>query len=144
MSSQRNVLWLKIPFSTHNRKLKEQKRPYVCMTNLPDLRLVKCQTARIAHLNNRNAPPINRVVIHQLNNTPFTGGPPKILDCDKVFEILNVSFIDPILLRTTPGKPNAVSEQIFNDIKRKINRPNLIIHNLALNEVARLNNNHIR
>ena len=142
MSNQRSVLRIRIPFLTHNNKLKNKPRPYVCMTSLPDLRLVKCQTAKITHHNNPKAPPINRVIIHPSNSTPFIS--PTIIDCDKVFDVLNVSFIDPALLMKTPGKPSVVSVQLLNDIQQKLGHAGLEIHKLELSEVSRLNNNQIR
>lgn len=142
MSNQRNVLRLRIPFSTHNNKLRNKPRPYVCMTNLPNLRLVKCQTVKISHRNNPNALPINRVIVHPSNETPFIS--PTIMDCDKVFDVLNVSFIDTALLMITPGKPSSVSVRVFDDIQRKLDRADLEIHKLSLNETSRFNNHKIR
>jgi len=142
MSNQRNILRLRIPFSTHNNKLRDKARPYICMTNLPDLRLVKCQTVKISHRDNPNAPPINRVLVLPSNDVPLIS--PTIIDCDKVFDVLNVSFIDPALLMTIPRKPSSISTQVLKDIQRKLNHDGLKVHILALNEVSRLNNNQIR
>lgn len=142
MSNQRNVLRIKIPFLTHNNKLLNKARPYVCMTDLPDLRLVKCQTAKITHRNNPNAPPINRVIVYPGDDSPFIS--PTIMDCDKVFDVLNVSIVDPAILMITPGKPSDVSIQTLNDVQQKLDHADLEVHRLALYEVSKLNNNKIR
>jgi len=74
------------------------------------------------------------MIIYPGSNVPFVS--PTVIDCDKVFEVLNVSFIDPALLMRTPERPSSISVEAFDNVQRKLKLADFVICNLPLAETS--------
>ncbi len=124
---------MKVPYPNMNSNLAIQAHMYICRTaDFNNYKFIKCQTLKPYMLYSN---PINNYhdEYPDENRNPFTR--PTRIDCDKIFNSINVSYSDNLLATTRRD----INNDLFNILLEKIDSQ--LPKNIFLDRInlARLN-----